>query len=297
MGKERSRTARFLAYLPQAALLGFLRALPSGARLGLSSWLGRLAVNRVPRLRNRVEGNLKLIFPEKDAAWRHDVRQRVGDNFGRTIVETMTIQDFQRRAPWMEPEGPGWQAMLDSLAKGRGVFLVSGHFGQWEAVRGLLRQKGMETGGIFRPIKNPYLNKDYTASLEAGGKPMVGRDAAGLREMIRHVRKGGLMSVLMDQYTKRGAEIDFLGHPAPSGTMIAELAVKYDLPMIPAYATRQPDGRIRIEFEAPLARGTPLEMTQAAADSLAARVRATPGQWFWLHRRWVKAFPGQKPEG
>jgi lauroyl/myristoyl acyltransferase len=29
-------------------------------------------------------------------------------------------------------------------------------------------------------------------------------------------------------------------------------------------------------------------MTQAAADSLAARVRATPGQYYWLHRRWVK---------
>jgi KDO2-lipid IV(A) lauroyltransferase len=182
------------------------------------------------------------------------------------------------------------------MAAGQGTFLVSGHFGQWEAVRGLLRRNGMETGGIYRPLKNPYLNEDYTACLEAGGRPMVDRGAAGLREMIRHVRRGGLMSVLMDQYTKRGVEIDFLGHPAPSGTMIAELAVKFGVPMIPVYATRQEDGTIRVEFEAPLARGTALEMTQAAADSLSARVRATPGQWFWLHRRWVKVFPGQEPE-
>lgn len=296
MGKSRSRTLRFLAYLPQAALIGALRALPAGPRLRLASRLGRIAVNRVPRLRNRVENNLRLIFPEKDAAWRAAVRQQVGDTFGRTIIETMTIRDFQRRAPWTEPEGPGWQALLDARAAGKGVFLVSGHFGQWEAVRGLLRQKGMETGGIFRPLKNPWLNKDYTACLEAGGRPMVDRDNAGLREMIRHVRGGGIMSILMDQYTKRGAEIDFLGHPAPSGTMIAELAIKYDLPMIPAYATRQPDGRIRLEFEAPLARGSALAMTQAAADSLSARVRATPGQWFWLHRRWVKVFPGAPSE-
>ncbi len=33
-------------------------------------------------------------------------------------------------------------------------------------------------------------------------------------------------------------------------------------------------------------------MTQAAADSLAARVRATPGQYYWLHRRWTKTFTG-----
>lgn len=297
MGKPKSRAASYLAYLPQAALLGFLRALPAGPRGRLASGAGRLAVNHLPRLRDRVEGNLRLIFPEKDAAWRAAVRRGVGDTFARTIIETMTIRDFQRRARWTEPEGPGWQAMLDALATGKGVFLVSGHFGQWEAVRGLLLSRGMETGGIFRPIKNPFLNADYTACLEAGGRPMVDRDKAGLREMIRHVRGGGIMSILMDQYTKRGQEIDFLGHPAPSGTMIAELAVKYDLPMIPAYGTRQPDGRIRIDFEAPIPRGTAVEMTQAAADSLAARIRATPEQYFWLHRRWVKIFPDQPPAG
>ena len=32
-------------------------------------------------------------------------------------------------------------------------------------------------------------------------------------------------------------------------------------------------------------------MTQAAADSLAARIRARPEQYYWLHRRWVKTFP------
>ena len=296
MGKPRSRTASYLAYLPQAALLGLFRALPAGPRGRLASRIGRLAVNRVPRLRNRVEGNLRLIFPDRDAAWRDRVRQGVGDTFGRTIVETMTLADFQRRAPWMEPEGAGWQAVLDSLAAGKGVFLVSGHFGQWEAVRGVLRSRGIETGAIFRPLKNPYLDADYTACLESGGRPMVDRDTGGMRVMIRHVRKGGVMSILMDQYTKRGHPIDFLGHPAPSGTMIAELAVKLDLPMIPVYATRQPDGRIRVEFEAPIPRGTPVEMTQAFADSLGARVRATPGQYFWLHRRWVKVFPGETPE-
>jgi KDO2-lipid IV(A) lauroyltransferase len=61
--------------------------------------------------------------------------------------------------------------------------------------------------------------------------------------------------------------------------------------MIPAYSTRQADGlHVAIEFEPPIPRTTPLEMTQAAADSLAARVRAKPEQYYWLHRRWVKRF-------
>ena len=108
---------------------------------------------------------------------------------------------------------------------------------------------------------------------------------------MRHLRRGGVVAVLLDQYTRRGTPIDFLGHPAPSGTTIAELAGKYRVPMIPVYGTREPDGvHVAVEIEAPIPPGTPVEMTQAAADSLAARVRATPDQYYWLHRRWTKTF-------
>jgi KDO2-lipid IV(A) lauroyltransferase len=75
--------------------------------------------------------------------------------------------------------------------------------------------------------------------------------------------------------------------------VIAELALKYGLPMIPVYGTRQPDGlHVAVDFEAPIPPTTAEAMTQAAASSLAARVRSTPGQYFWLHRRWVKRFDG-----
>ena len=112
---------------------------------------------------------------------------------------------------------------------------------------------GIEAGAMIRPVKNPWLNRDYLACVEAGGRPVVGRDGAGLREFVRHLRRGGVMALLLDQYTKRGLPIDFLGHPAPSGTTVAELALKYDLPMIPVYGTRQPDGiGVAVEFEAPI---------------------------------------------
>jgi KDO2-lipid IV(A) lauroyltransferase len=215
----------------------------------------------------------------------------MADSFGRTMMEVMTPAAFEARADWTGPEGPGWTALQQALAAGRGALLVSGHFGQWQAVRAALKTHGIESGALIRPVKNPWLNRDYLANVEAGGQPVIGRDAAGLRELVRHLRRGGVIAVLLDQYTKRGAPIDFLGHPAPSGTAVAELAVKYRLPMIPVYGTRQPDGlHVAVEFEAPIPPSTPEAMTQAAADSLAARVRANPGQYYWLHRRWVKQF-------
>ncbi len=262
-------------------------------RLAFASGFARALVGLVPDLRRRVEGNLGLIFPDMPPDERRRIRSAMADSFGRTMIEVMTRQAFQARHAWTGPAGPGWEALKAARAQGRGALLVSGHFGQWEAARAALLAEGIELGAMIRPVKNPFLNSDYLANVEAGGQPVIGRDGAGIRELVRHLRGGGIMAVLLDQYTKRGAPVDFLGHPAPSGLAIAELAIKYRLPMIPVYGPRQPDGlSVAVEFEAPIRPGTALEMTQAAADSLAARVRRTPGQYYWLHRRWVKAFRG-----
>ena len=71
---------------------------------------------------------------------------------------------------------------------------------------------------------------------------MLGATAPGVRELVRHLRGGGVMAILLDQYVKGGEPIDFLGHPAPTGTDDRRAALKYGLPMIPVYGTRQPDG-------------------------------------------------------
>ena len=289
---RRSPAISFLAYLPQAALLGAARLLPARARLAFVSGFTRLLVAAIPDMRRRVDANLRLIFPQMPAPERKRVRSAMADSFGRTMIEVMTRRDFQARGDWTGPTGPGWDALREARAEGRGALLVSGHFGQWEAVRAALMAQGIESGAMIRPVKNPWLNRDYLACVEAGGHPVVGRDGSGMRALVRHLRRGGVMAILLDQYTKGGAMVDFIGRPAPTGTVVAELALKYRLPMIPVYGTRQPDGlHVAVEFEAPIPPTTALEMTQAAADSLAARVRATPGQYFWLHRRWVKRFP------
>jgi KDO2-lipid IV(A) lauroyltransferase len=288
---RRSRATSFLAWLPQAALIGLARALPYRARLAFASAFARALVALVPDLRRRVDGNLRLVFPEMPPDERRRIRAAMADSFGRTMIEVMTRRAFQARGAWTGPAGPGWDAFLAARAEGRGALLVSGHFGQWEAVRGSLMARGIESGAMIRPVKNPFLNRDYLACVEAGGRPVVGRDGAGLRELVRHIRKGGVMSILVDQYVQGGHPIDFLGHPAPTGLTIAELALRYGVPMIPVYGTRQPDGlTVAVEFEAPIPPTDAVTMTQAAADSLAARVRAHPEQYYWLHRRWVKRF-------
>ena len=93
----------WLAWLPQAALLGLARALPYRARLALGSAVLRAAVALVPGLRARVENNLKLIFPEMPPEERTRIRRAMADSFGRTLLETVTVPQFHARAAWSEP--------------------------------------------------------------------------------------------------------------------------------------------------------------------------------------------------
>ncbi len=287
----RSGIVDFLAWVPQGALLGLARALPYRARLGFASTFLRAAVALVPDLRRRVDGNLNLIFPAMPAAERARIRAAMADSFGRTFIEIFSSRAFQTRAAWSPPSGPGWDALQRARADGKGALLVSGHFGQWESVRCALKARGIPVGALYRPVNNPWLERTYVENLTESGAPILPRGRSGMRELVRHLKSGGVFAVLLDQYVQRGDPVEFLGHPAPSGTTIADLALKFGVPMIPVYGTRQPDGiSVVIDFEAPISPSTGAEMTQAAADSLAARVRARPEQYYWLHRRWVKRF-------
>jgi KDO2-lipid IV(A) lauroyltransferase len=104
---------------------------------------------------------------------------------------------------------------------------------------------------------------------------------------VRHLKDGGQLVLLFDQHVLLAPILDFLGKPARTALSAAELALRYDALLIPFYGIRQKDGlSFETVLEAPIPHSDPVTMTQALNDSLAARVREKPEQWFWVHRRW-----------
>jgi Kdo2-lipid IVA lauroyltransferase/acyltransferase len=105
--------------------------------------------------------------------------------------------------------------------------------------------------------------------------------------MVRFLRSGGMLGLLIDQHMKRGVRLKFFGHDAMTALSAAELALKYDALVIPTYAVRTGNGLdFEIIVEAPIPHSTAEAMTQALNDSLEALVRNHLDQWFWIHRRW-----------
>ena len=292
MARRRTALDQALGFAPSALALGVARVLPYRARVAFGGWLGRRLVLGLPRFRGRVEANLAYVMPDLDAAGRRRIAREVGDTFGRTFVEIFSMAEFQRRAVWTGPTGAGAEALAAIAREGTGAVVVTGHFGQWEAGRAWLKSLGREVGAVYRPLNNRPLDRIYVRQLEIGGRPMFPKGGRGLRGLVAHLGKGGVVALLTDQHDRRAETFDFLGRPAPTVTIAADLALKFGVPLFPGYGLRDPDGqRIHVVVEAPIPHTTAAQMTQAVNDSLAARVRACPGQYLWLHQRWRKDLP------
>lgn len=285
---------RTLGHRLQMLVVRVLRAslglLHDEARGRATAWIGRRLILNIPAYRNRIQDNLRRIYPDMPAAERNALTAQIAGKSTRNMFEMVDndrLVAIQHKIEVIET--PGLAALRAAQAEGRGAILIGGHYGRFDAVRAALMHQGIEVGAVYRPQNNPFYSAEMLHHFEKVGKPMLPRGRSGTRQLIKHLRAGGVMAILIDQKIGLGEPIDFLGHPAMTSTDIAALALRYDLPLIPSYALRTTNGTyFRVELEPPVPHTDPTTMTQAVTDSLAARIRSDPTEWYWLHRRWDK---------
>ena len=268
-------------------LIWLLLRLPYRWRVPLCGWVLARLIGPVAGYRRRVRQNLALVLPGLPKAEVARIARAVPDNVGRTVIEIYSGAEFIARAVAQPLTGAGVAALEAAHLAKRPVILVTGHFGNYDASRAALIARGYRVGALYMPMANRYFNEHYVKAISGIGKPLFPRGRAGLADMVRHLRSGGMLGMLVDQHMRHGEELTFFGRPALTALSAAELALKYDALLVPTYAIRKADGlSFEIIVEPPIAPGTPEAMTQALNDSLEALVRKHLDQWFWIHRRW-----------
>lgn len=277
-------------YLTNALAVGVIRtalALPYKTRVRFVGGLMQHVLGPAAGYRKRALDNLARICPDLAPARRADIAGLCLNNAGRTFIENYSEHDFPARMAQIMPQGPGVAPLKQAAADGRPVILVTGHFGNYEATRAALVAQGYDIGGLYRDMKNPYFNAHYVKTMQAFGGPVFPQGRRGTAGFVRHLKDGGQLVLLFDQHVQFAPVLDFMGSPARTALSAAELALRYNGLLIPFYSIRQPDGiSFQSVIEAPVPHSDAETMTQALNDSLAARVRKNPEQWFWVHRRW-----------
>ncbi len=286
----RQRLRQVGHYLSNLVIVGLIRAallLPYALRVRMMGALVQHVIGPLAGYRRRARANLALIWPDMPAAQRARIADKCLNNVGRTFIENYSPDEFPRRMAGNPLTGAGLAPLEEAVAAGRPVILVTGHFGNYEATRAALVARGLNIGGLYRDMKNPYFNAHYVKTMEAFGGPVFAQGRRGTAGFVRHLKEGGQLVLLFDQHVFEAPLFNFLGQPAQTATSAAELALRYDALLIPFYGIRQADGlSFETVLEAPVPPSDAATMTQAISDSLAARVEADPAQWFWVHRRW-----------
>jgi KDO2-lipid IV(A) lauroyltransferase len=290
--KPRNRTLdRLSDRIARAAIAAALR-LPYERRLAAAAWVAAQLLAPLLGWRQRVRDNLARIRPELPAAEVARLARAVPANFGRNLIETFSGAEFVARARQSPVAGPGLAAAESARDAGRPIVFVSAHLGNYEAARVAMLARGFRVGVLYRPMSNPFFDDHYAAALETLGRPTFARSRRGLAEMLRFLREGGALGIMIDQHMSRGAPLRFFGHTAHTALSAAEMALKVGAPLIPIYGIRAPDGvGFSILVEAPVGGDTAEALTQALNDSLEAQVRTHMDQWLWIHRRWRAPTP------
>ena len=284
---NKSNLLRAFEFAPIWLALSLGRILPFWLRGKMFGFFGKTMVMHLPKARSRVRSGLKIVYPNLSEKEINFITKEVGRNTALTLSELLMNDDYKRRKKLISANGNGFDALKKAKANGQGAIIVSAHFGQWEAIRHHLADNNMETGALYRKNNNPFYERVFLRSIKHGGLPIIARGGKGNITMVRHLRKGGFLALLVDQDSQSGKPIKFLGQAARTTTTPAELALRYNLPLVPVFAVRQSNRRdIKLDYEEPIEHTDAIKMTEEINKRIGERIRKNPGQWYWLHNRW-----------
>jgi KDO2-lipid IV(A) lauroyltransferase len=276
------------ADLALRGLIGSAKALPHKTRVRMMGAALARGIAPLAGYRARAETHLALIYPDMPAPDRRRLARACCNNFGRTLIENYSWRDFGAHLSGTQPIGPGVAALEQAAADKRPVIFATGHFGNHEAPRQVLTRLGYDIGGLYRPMQNAFFNAHYARTMTSWGGPVFEQGRQGTMGFVRHLRGGGMGTLLFDVSAK-GPAIPFLGRPAHTATSIADIALRTDALVIPYFGVRQPDGlSFEIVLDAPVTHATPIEMMRELTASLETQISRNPAQWFWVHRRWKR---------
>ena len=267
--------------------------------------LGRLAYHLLPLRRRVVLENLRRVY---GGAVPEDEIRRIAQahyaHLWRLLPEFLVF-------PWLTPAQRTARARVENLeaivaahARGKGVIIVTGHFGNWEVSTAAGIASFPQAKGKFwfvrRPFKPAWLDALIIRRFRQAGFGVLPKSGS-LDAILDRLAAGDIVVFPFDQHAGRrdGVRVEFFGHSAGTFRSVALIAQASGAPVLPAASWRAPDGRHVLRFEAPLE----LVAREDVGEEIRANTRLFnaalermivrhPEQWWWVHRRW-KAWPAK----
>ena len=265
--------------------LPLLRRLPieAGAVLGTVAWY------LVGRQRRLALEHVRIAFPELPESERRRIGRASFANLGRAALETA-----RGDASRVELSAEGEGVLRKAHAEGKGVVLVTGHIGAWELFARRIAALGLPSGTVAKEAQDPRLTAVLQQARQSANVRVFWRGSPmSARELLRFLRAGGMLGILIDQDTDvAGHFVPFFGRPAFTPRAAGDLAARLNAPMVFGCAHRLAGNMHsivlrRVDVARTGDRETDsLALTAAATKMIEDEIRANPSEWVWMHPRW-----------
>ena len=286
----------FLSYIILRITCFLLILLPLGFSYFLARVIGNFS-NHVLHLRKEiVMDNLRIAFGNEMESELKNIAAESYRQIAMSFMELMILPKLQKNIQHILK--PGQKAMMhDLLQQGKGLVMVSGHLGSWELQGAAAAKEMIEPPSVAAVQQsNPYINRFITRRRNAMGMQIASTKEA-MKHLVRALKNHQVIGLIADQNAGYHAVfIDFFGKTAATHPGPAQLALKFNAPMLFSVAIRIGPGQFKVlsqqvEIHAD---DTVETLTERHVKILESFIRQYPEQYFWLHRRWKTRPPGEQ---
>ena len=244
--------------------------------------------------RRQVEGNLKVIFPEKSKREIRRIRIRMFRNFAKYLADffRFSVIDKQYIKEHIHLQNLDY---FDRVLKGgRGAITLTAHLGNWELGGIMIALLGYPFWAVALTHKDRRVNAFFNAQREAKGMRVIPFGRA-VRQCLQVLAKNEIVALLGDRdFSGKGVLVDFFGKSTLLPVGPAAFAQRTKAPIIPGFMVRNQDDTFTLKMEKPIefvSSGNDQEdllaLVRQYKTIIEDYIRKYPDQWYMFRKFWV----------
>jgi len=275
--------------------------LPYPLLLWLGKLLGCLYYYLAPRQRDRALAQIQESLGSSPREAEEIVRE-LFLNLGQTFLEVMYMPTLSsaRMQQYVTIENRHY--LDEALAAGKGVAVLAAHVGNWEWLGAALALFGFPVASIVKRQPNDQHTQILNEYRQMVGIEVFTRGTTELVAAAKALKQGRVLGFFCDQDAGPGGIfINFLGKMASTPVGLAVFARKFDIPVIPIFMVRRPQGGHRIIVNRPLtfiktddSDADIYRFTAQATQVIEGVIRQYPQEWLWFQKRWNTKWAGEQ---
>ena len=239
-----------------------------------------------------INDNLDKFIGPYNENKKKEIKFKMWENFGKTFVEYLFLKKFRESNSHIKMKGE--KILLKIIDENKPVIFISGHFANFELMSMELTKRNINLAAIYRPLNNFFLNPfmEYVRRTYVC-KNQIKKGLAGVKNSINYIQNNFSIALMVDQRVSEGKRLPFFGHMALTTTLPAQLAIKYQLDIVPIYIARNKDDNFEMEIYDPIvvsdkedSETKKLDLTIKLNKITQEMILKNPGQWIWTHNRW-----------